>query len=32
MAERQYVNNYIPSYPIHNYTLHDTLLRNEYEK
>ena len=27
-----YTNNYIPYYPIHKDTLHDTLLRNEYER
>ena len=26
------VNNYLPYYPVHKYTLHDTLLRNKYEK
>ena len=26
------VNNYLPFYPIHKGTLHDTLLRNKYEK
>ena len=27
-----YVNNYVPDYPINKYCLHDTLLRNKYEK
>ena len=27
-----YVNNYVPDYPTNNYCLHDTLLRNKYEK
>ena len=27
-----YVNNYIPSYPLYKNTLHDTLLRNKYQK
>ena len=27
-----YVNNYLPHYPIHKDTLHDTLLRNKYNK
>ena len=26
------VNNYLPYYPVHKYTLHDSLLRNKYEK
>ena len=26
------VNNYLPYYPVHKDTLHDTLLRNKYEK
>ena len=25
-------NNYLPYYPIHNYTLHDVLLRDKYER
>ena len=33
MAKRTFcVNNYIPSYPIYKDTLHDTLLRNKYQK
>ena len=33
MAERTiYVNSYIPSYPINKDILHDTLLRDKYEK
>ena len=33
MAKRTIcVNNYIPSYPIYKDTLHDTLLRNKYQK
>ena len=27
-----YVDNYIPYYPVNKYCLHDTLLRNKYEK
>ena len=27
-----YVNNYLPHYPVHKDCLHDTLLRNEYER
>ena len=32
MSKRITVNNYIPYYPIFKDNLHDTLLRNEYEK
>ena len=32
MSNRIYVNNYMPYYPVNNYTLDDTLLRNKYEK
>ena len=30
--KEEYVNNYLPYYPHHKDTLHDTLLRNKYEK